>query len=85
MSDFENFVKDRHKAFADVLYKDDLTELKKYAKKYGMKYPKGENAEKIAKAGVYKAIPHCTDFSEEDKDMAFKKCLELGFNPIMRF
>lgn len=76
------FVKDRHKAFADVLYNDSLKELKKYSKKYGMEMPKNE---KIAKAGVLKAIQECTDFTEEEKADAMFKCIELGFKPFMSF
>jgi len=75
-----NFVKERHKAFADVLYNDSLDEMRKYCKKYGIDFPKNR---KVAKAGVYKAIGTCTDFSEKEKTMAMIKCMELGFNPLI--
>lgn len=74
------FVKDRHKAFADVLNNDSLEELKKYSKKYGMKMPKDE---KVAKAGVLKAIQECTDFTEDEKLKAMFKCIDLGFKPFI--
>ena len=80
MDKFAKFVQDRHKAFADVLYNDSLKELRKYCKKYGI--PMQKNNE-IAKAGVYKAIQYCTDFTDEEKDMALVKCLELGFSPLI--
>lgn len=73
-------VKDRHKAFAEVLHNDDFTELKKYCKKYGVPMPKSR---KVAKAGIYKAIQYCTDFTEDEKTLAMKKCLKLGFNPLI--
>ena len=75
------FVKERHKAFADVLYNDDFKAMDKYCKKYGVPKPKSK---KVQKAGIYKAIQQCTDFTEEEKTKAMVKCLELGFNPFMR-
>lgn len=76
-----NIVKDRHKAFASVIESDDLTELRKYCKKYGVVMPANE---KVAIAGALKAIQQCTDFSEEEKTKAAAKCFNMGFNPFMR-
>lgn len=73
------FIKDRHEAFADVLYNDSTKELKKYCHKYGVPYP---SKDKVAIAGALKAIRGCTDFTDADKAMADKKCIELGFSPF---
>ena len=75
-----DFVKECQKAFADVLFKDDFKAIDKYCEKYGIPKPKSR---KVQKAGVYKAIQMCTDFSEEEKMLAMQKCIELGFNPMI--
>jgi len=76
-----DFVKERHKAFEDILYNDNFKAMDKYCKKYGVPNP---HSRKTQKAGVLKAIQYCTDFTEEEKTMAMIKCLELGFNPLIR-
>ena len=75
-----DFIKDRHKAFADILYNDDFKAMDKYCKKYGVPKPMSR---KVQKAGVYKAIQYCSDFTEEEKVLAMKKCLDMGFNPLV--
>lgn len=74
-----DFVKERHAAFADVLNKQDFKKLEKYSKKYGIKMPN----RKIATAGVMKAIQYSTDFSDEEK-MKAQWCLDNGFNPFIK-
>lgn len=76
------FVKDRHKAFADILFHDDYREMDKYCKKYKVPMPKDR---KIQKAAVLKAIQECTDFSEEDKRLAKTRCIDMGFKPFIDF
>ena len=71
------FIDERHKAFADVLYKEDLTELYRYCRKYGVKISEKSD---IAIANVLKAIHYCDDFTAEEKKIADKKRIEYGFN-----
>lgn len=74
------FVKDRHDAFVSAVVDDEWSKVKRYAKKYGVPMPKDE---KVMKAGIYKACQYCTDISEDVKDLAMRKCLELGFIPFI--
>ena len=77
----DSFVEDRNRAFLEVLESGNLTALKKYCKKYNIVMPKNE---RVALAGVYKAIPHCLGIPADKKELAKKKCIELGFNPELR-
>lgn len=72
--------KERDAAFIEVVVTGNMTKLKKYAKKYGIAFPKDE---KIAKAGVYEAIQHCESVPKEIKYEAYLKCIELGFKPYL--
>lgn len=76
----KRIVKERDEAFIDVVQTGSLTRLKKYAKKYGIPMPKDE---RVALAGVYKAVQHCNNIPQEIKDKAFCECLKLGFSPFM--
>lgn len=77
----EQFIKDRNTAFINAVMKDDWKGLKKYCKKYRMPIPSDEQ---IMKAGVCKAIQEITSIPDEVKEVAFWKCLEMGFSPSMR-
>ena len=82
MGDFlEEFVKSRDKAFINFVETDNLTECRKHFKKYGQIMPRRE---RIAKAGIYKAVQYCTNIPEEIKVKAMVKCLELGFSPFVK-
>lgn len=72
--------KERDEAFIDLVQTGSMRKVRKYAKKYGVPTPKNEQ---VAKAGVYKAIQHCTNIPQEVKDKAFCECLKLGFSPYM--
>jgi len=76
----KQFVKDRNEAFTEAVLNDDFSKFKAYAKKYGVPCPKSK---KIMKAAIYKATQECTDIPQEVKDVAFDKCLALGFMPFM--
>lgn len=76
----ENFAKERDKAFIKAVMEDDWKAVRKYAKKYGIPIPKNE---KVMKAGIYKAVQHCTNIPQEIKDKAFCECLKLGFSPYL--
>ena len=75
------FVKDRNEALTKAVMKDDWKAVRKYCKKYGVPIPKDP---RIFKAGVYKAVNGCTDIPQSVKDVAFAKCLELGFVPYIK-
>jgi len=75
------FLRDRKKAFTAAVMRDDLTELKKYCKKYDMPIPKNDL---VMMVGCYKAVQECTDIGEDVKAVAMKKCIALGFHPFMR-
>lgn len=74
------FVKERHEAFVSAVVDDDWSKIRTYSKKYDMPLPKDR---KVMKAGIYKACQYCTDISEGVKDIAMRKCLELGFIPFI--
>ena len=77
----EQFLKDRKEAFTKAIMEDNLDYVRVYCDRYGVPIPKDE---RILKAGIYKAVQHCTDIPKEVKDKAFMKCLELGFSPLIR-
>ena len=74
------FVQDRNEAFIDAVMNDDFSKFKAYAKKYGVPLP---TTKKIMKAGVYKAVQECTDIPQDVKDIAYEKCIALGFSPFL--
>ena len=74
------FVKDRHDAFVSAVVDDDWSKIRKYSKKYEVPLPKDRE---VMKAGIYKACQYCTDISEDVKNIAMRKCLELGFIPFI--
>ncbi len=78
MSDFS---KERDEAFIKAVMEDNFEAVRKYSKKYGVPFPKNRN---VMKAGVYKAVQYCTEIPEEVKNIAMAKCLELGFNPLIK-
>lgn len=77
-----DFAKERDKAFIDFVETGSMKMVDAYCKKYGVKMP--ENP-KVKQAGIYKAVQACTNISEEIKNKAMIKCLELGFNPFISF
>lgn len=77
-----NFVKERDSAFIDFVKTGNKKKVKRYCHKYAVPMPTDE---KVFAAGIYKAVLVCTNISDEIKDLAFQKCLELGFNPIINF
>ena len=76
-----NFVKERDKAFVKAVTEDDWGAVRKYCKKYNMPVPKSN---KVMKTGIYKAVQYCTNIPEDVKEVAFMKCLELGFSPLIK-
>lgn len=73
------FLNDRKQALTKAVMDNNWKPFRKYCKKYGVPIPKDR---KIMMAGCYKAVQGCTDISQEVKDIAFKKCLDLGFSPL---
>ena len=59
---------------------DDLYAWCAFAKKWGLDIPDNLN---ILKAGIYKAVRYCTDIPQDVKDVAYKKCFDLGFKPFI--
>jgi len=76
-----NFAEERDKAFIKAVVCDDWKAVQKYSKKYGVPMPKKRN---VMKAGVYKAVQYCTNIPEDVKVLAMQKCMELGFNPLIK-
>ena len=74
------FVKERDAAFADFVLTGSTKKLRKYCNKYGIPMPRNK---KVLAAGVYKAVCATTSISNDIKDVAFQKCLELGFSPFI--
>ena len=81
MSFAKNFAESRDKAFINFIETGDLTECRKHFEKYGQVMPKNE---RIAKAGIYKAVQYCTNIPDEIKQKAAIECLKLGFNPFIK-
>lgn len=77
----KRFLKDRKEAFTKAVMEGNWDYVRVYCDRYGVSIPADE---KIMKAGIYKAVQACTDIPKEVKDVAFMKCLELGFSPLMR-
>ena len=75
-----DFVKERNDAFVEFVKTGDRKKVLKYCNKYGVAIPKNS---KVFAAGIYKAVQQVTDIPAEIKDMAFQKCVELGFSPLM--
>lgn len=80
MTYMKRLLADRKKAFEEAVVNDDFSYFRKYCKKYGAPIPEDE---KVMKAGIYKAVQVCIDISEEVKETAFLKCVELGFSPLI--
>ena len=80
MNYIETFLKDRHEALTKAVMEDDWKAVRKYCKKYHVPVP---SSHKVFKAGIYKAVQGCNDITAEVKSVAFKKCLELGFSPLI--
>ena len=76
----DNFVKERDEAFIEAIVNDNWRPAQMYCFRYGVPIP---NNEKVFKAGIYKAVQECTNISNEVKDLAMQKCLELGFYPFI--
>lgn len=82
MSEFINrFLIDRKEALTKAVMEDNWDYVRVYCDRYGVPIPKDE---RIMKAGIYKAVQECTDIPKDVKDVAFMKCLELGFSPLIR-
>lgn len=75
-----NFAQERDNAIIDFVLNDDLTKYKEYCKKYKVPMPSNEL---ILKASIYKASQHCLFIPADIKELARKKCIELGFRPDM--
>lgn len=75
------FSEERDKAFIDAVVNDKWDKVYKYAKKYGVPVPKKIN---VMKAGIYKAVQYCTNIPEDVKAIAMRKCLHLGFSPLIK-
>lgn len=80
MTYLETFLADRREALTKAVMDDDWTAVRKYCRKYHVDMPKEK---RVFKAGIYKAVQYCTDIPEEVKIKAMKKCLELGFSPLI--
>jgi len=76
-----SLAKERDEAFIEAVVNDKWKKVRNYAKKYGIQVP---SKRAVMKAGVYKAVQHCTNIPEDVKVLAMRKCLELGFNPMTK-
>lgn len=78
MDDFEKMVEQRNNAFECAVLEDNWWPAIEYCLEYEIEFPENFN---VFKAGIYKAVSACNNFSQEVKDLAAKKCVELGFKP----
>ena len=79
-AEIKMFVRDRNKTFTALVVDDDVEAVKRYIKRWGL--PKPSN-DRVLRAGIYKAVQECTDIPQNIKDMAWEKCIALGFKPTM--
>lgn len=77
-----DFVKERDKAFIDFVRTGNIKKVKAYSKKYGVPMPEDK---KILAAGIYKAVQYCMRILDNVKNLAFQKCIEIGFVPFIDF
>jgi len=75
-----DFAKERDDAFTKAVMNDDWKAVRKYCKKWKVPMPEDRKA---FKAGVYKAVQLCTNIPEDVKEVAFLKCIKMGFNPYI--
>lgn len=80
----KKFTKSRDKAFTAFVMNDDWDAVLNHLKKFGQ-YARLPQDEKVAKAGIYKAVQECTNIPVEVKAEAARKCVLLGFRPTMFF
>lgn len=77
---FSDFVRERDAAFTDFVLTGNLEKFEAYCKKNGIKHPTDE---RVIAGGIYKAVQQCTNIPQEVKDIAAKKCLEIGMSPYV--
>lgn len=80
MNNMRKISRERNRAFEDFVLTGRWDRVRKYCAKYGVKMPVNE---RVAAAGVYKAVQECRGISDEIKALAGEKCEALGFNPTM--
>lgn len=73
-----DFIKERDEAFTEFIMTGKTKKVMMYCKRWSIPVPKNEVS---FAAGIYKASLHCTELPRHVKDIAFKKCIELGFQP----
>lgn len=76
----KEYIKERNEAFTAFILTGNKKPVIKYCKKYKVHMPKDE---RIFAAGVYKAALNCMGIEKYVKDLAFRKCIELGFSPYI--
>lgn len=76
----KQFVKDRNEAFIDFVLTGSMKKFNAYAKKYNILTCPDKT---IQAAAIYKAVQECTNIPDDVKEIARKKCVELGFTPYM--
>ena len=77
-----DFVKERDEAFIDFVKTGDLKKVYAFSARYGVNVPEDET---VVKVGIYKAVQECTSIPLNIKTKAALKCMEMGFNPIIRW
>lgn len=77
-----DFIKERDEAFTDFVRTGNTKKVRAYCRKCGIEVPKGR---KVFEAGIYKAVCATTSIPQDIRDMAFVKCIELGFSPMISF
>lgn len=76
-----NLAKERDEAFIDFVETGSFKKVNAYCKKCGLPMPKSQ---KVKAAAIYKAVQYCTNIPNDIKNTAMIKCLELGFNPLIK-
>jgi hypothetical protein len=76
----KNLIQERNEAITDFILYDDLTKYHAYCRRYKIPMP---SSERVLKASICKAAQECLGIPKETKELAKKKCIELGFKPSM--
>lgn len=77
----EQYAKDRDAAIIDAVMNDKWDKARQFCKKYDAEIPENET---VFKVGIYKAAQYCVNIPEEVRVKAMRKCLTMGFSPLIR-
>ena len=76
----EQFAAERDEALTYFVKTGDDSKMRKHCAKFGQQVPKSR---KVFHASMYKAVRYCTNIPDDIKQLAWEKCLQIGFMPYI--